>query len=99
MGWPILSTLTFLPTLGALLILVLPRDGVERNARMVALAVTVVNLFLALLLWAQFDSATSAFQFLEQREWLGGGVTYKMGVDGISILFVVLTALLMPFCI
>jgi NADH-quinone oxidoreductase subunit M len=99
MNWPILSVLTFLPTLGALLILVMPRAGAEANARMIALAVTVIDLVLALLLWAQFDPNVASFQFLEQHDWLGGGVTYKMGVDGISILFVVLTALLMPFCI
>ena len=54
---------------------------------------------LSLLLWANFDTGTAAFQFVENFNWLGGGINYKMGVDGISVLFVVLTALLMPICI
>jgi NADH-quinone oxidoreductase subunit M len=99
MGWPILSTLTFLPTLAALLILVLPRESAARNARVIALAVTLIDMVLAFVLWAQFDTGSSMFQFVEQHAWLGTGITYKMGVDGISVLFVVLTALLMPFCI
>ena len=99
MGWPILSTLTFLPTLEALLILVLPRALADRLARPISLIATVIVMLLSFLLWAEFDPTSSAFQFLEQRSWLAGGITYKMGVDGISILFVVLTAFLMPFCI
>ena len=101
MGWPILSVLSFLPALGALVILALRGTGeaAARAARLVALIVTVVNLAIAFCLWAQFDHATAAFQFVEVHDWLGGGINYRMGVDGISILFVVLTALLMPFCI
>jgi NADH-quinone oxidoreductase subunit M len=99
MSWPILSIMTFLPTLAAIAILLLPRTSAEQNAKLIALGVTVLDLVLSLILWAGFDPTTSGFQFLEQRDWLGGGITYKMGVDGISILFVVLTALLMPFCI
>ena len=99
MGWPILSVLTFLPTLGALLILLLPKPTAENLSRPIAFAVTLLNLALALVLWANFDASSAAFQFVEQARWLGGGITYKMGVDGISMLFVVLTALLMPICI
>lgn len=99
--WPLLSLITFIPLLGALFILITRGDGptVARNARMVALITTLINLALALVLWANFDGTTAAFQFVEQHAWLGDGITYHMGVDGISILFVVLTALLMPFCI
>ncbi|HYM19115.1 MAG TPA: NADH-quinone oxidoreductase subunit M, partial [Micropepsaceae bacterium] len=50
-------------------------------------------------LWGAFDPASADFQFVESASWLGGGITYKMGVDGISVLFVVLTAFLMPICI
>jgi len=101
MDWPILSVVTFLPTLGALVILALrgEADGVARNARRVALAVTTINFALALVLWVSFDGSTAAFQFVEEYDWLGDGISYRMGVDGISMLFVVLTALLMPFCI
>ena len=97
MGWPILSIITFLPAVGALLILFTPADG--HTARAIAFVATLIDLALSLLLWAQFDNGTAAFQFVETFNWLGGGINYKMGVDGISVLFVVLTALLMPICI
>lgn len=100
-GWPILSAITFLPLLGALFIFAIRGEDeiAKRNARFVALWTTLVTFLLALLLWIDFDSSTSAFQFVERAEWLGGAITYHMGVDGISILFVVLTAFLMPLCI
>ncbi|HET7335614.1 MAG TPA: NADH-quinone oxidoreductase subunit M [Rhizomicrobium sp.] len=99
--WPLLSLITFLPLVGALFILITRGDGatVARNARMVALITTLITLVLSIVLWLNFDGSTSAFQFVEEHAWLGGGITYRMGVDGISMLFVVLTALLMPFCI
>ena len=97
MTFPILSVTTFFPVLGALAIL-----GVRGNAqaaRWIALITTFVVLGLSLIIWAKFDGASSAFQFVEQTSWLGTGITYHMGVDGISMLFVVLTGVLMPFCI
>jgi NADH-quinone oxidoreductase subunit M len=96
-GWPILSIVTFLPAVGALLILFSPGDG--KKARQIAFIVTLIDFVLSLLLLAKFDTGTAAFQFVENFDWLGSGITYKMGVDGISVLFVVLTALLMPICI
>jgi NADH-quinone oxidoreductase subunit M len=96
-GWPILSIITFLPAVGALLILFSPGDG--KIARQIALIVTLLDFALSILLWAKFDTGTAAFQFVESFDWLGSGITYKMGVDGISVLFVVLAALLMPICI
>jgi NADH-quinone oxidoreductase subunit M len=100
MSWPILSTITFLPLLGALLIVLLRGndESVTRNARYIALWTTLVTFGLSLLLWRAFDSTTAEFQFLEEREWLGT-IKYRMGVDGISMPFVVLTAFLMPLCI
>jgi NADH-quinone oxidoreductase subunit M len=100
-AWPILSIITFLPALGALLILLLPGDAESagQRARRIALVFTLVDLLLSLLLWANFNTGTADFQFVETFNWLGSGITYKMGVDGISVLFVVLTALLMPICI
>lgn len=99
--WPILSTVTFLPLVGALLILLIKDDGeaARRNIRNVALLTTVFVLILSLVMWAGFDNSNSGFQMVEQLDWLGGGITYHMGVDGISMLFVVLSAFLMPFCI
>ena len=98
---PILSIATFLPAVGALLILALRGDteSIARNAKWIALITTIVDLAVALAIWAGFDGGTAAFQFVESTNWLGFGISYRMGVDGISVLFVVLTAGLMPFCI
>ncbi len=101
MGWPILSTITFLPLIGVALILSLRGDGgsIKGITRLIALVTTIVVFALTLYLWLAFDAGNSGFQFLENHAWLGGGITYKMGVDGISMLFMVLTALLMVFSI
>ena len=96
MSLPILSLCTFVPLLGALAILLMPR---AENARWIALGTTAVVFVLSLVMWANFDNANPGFQMVEKLEWLGGGISYHMGVDGISMLFVVLTAGLMPFCI
>jgi len=99
-AWPILSTITFLPLLGALLIAALRGgdESADRNARFIALWTTLVTFALTLLLWRDFDPSTAQFQFVEQRAWLGV-IKFHMGVDGISLPFVLLTALLMPLCI
>ncbi|GAA0590244.1 NADH-quinone oxidoreductase subunit M [Paenochrobactrum glaciei] len=99
--WPILSTVTFLPLIGALLIFLIKDEGeaARRNIRNVALLTTVFVLILSLVVWAGFDNENAGFQMVEKIEWLGGGISYHMGVDGISVLFVVLSAFLMPFCI
>ena len=99
--WPLLSIVNFLPLAGALFILVArgDRESLTQIARWIALVFTVANLIVSLLIWVNFNGATAAFQFVEQAQWLGSGITYKVGVDGISVLFVVLTAGLMPFCI
>ncbi len=99
-SWPILSVVTFLPLAGALFIAFLREDeaGV-RNARWVALWTTLITFIISLILVWRFDPSTADFQFLEKRPWLGGAITYAMGVDGISLPFVVLTTALMPICI
>ena len=99
--WPILSTVTFLPLVGAFLILLIRDDGAaaHRNIRNVALLTTVFTFVLSLFIWAGFDTSFVGFQMTEKAEWLGAGVTYHMGVDGISMLFVILTTFLMPLCI
>ena len=99
--FPILSITTFFPLFGALAILLVRGDEktTARNARWIALITTLVNFALSIWIWVNFDGRTAAFQFVEQANWLGGGISYHMGVDGISMLFVVLTAGLMPFCI
>ncbi len=99
--FPILSLVTFLPLVGAAFILITrgSEATLARNARWVALFTTLADLVVALIIWAKFDGSTSDFQFVEHAQWLGGGIDYHMGVDGISMLFIVLTAGLMPFCI
>jgi NADH-quinone oxidoreductase subunit M len=100
-GLPILSIITFLPAVGALLILFAPGDAEHagHRARTIAFIVTLIDFLLTLVLWAKFNTGTADFQFVENVDWLGSGINYKMGVDGISVLFVVLTGLLMPICI
>jgi NADH-quinone oxidoreductase subunit M len=99
--WPILSTITFAPLVGALLILFITgeSEAARRNIRMIALVVTGFVFLLSLLIWTGFDKANPDFQFVEKVGWLGGGVSYHMGVDGISMPFVILTTFLMPICV
>jgi len=101
MTWPILSVVTFLPTLGALLIWISRGDdeAMKRNARWIALWTTIVNFAISLILVARFDPSQAGFQFVEEGKWLAATIGYKMGVDGISLPFVILTTALMPFCI
>ncbi len=96
MNLPLLSLVTFVPLVGAALILAIPRASA---ARWIALGTTIITFALSLAVWAAFDSHNPGFQLVEKANWLGGGISYHMGVDGISMLFVVLTAGLMPFCI
>ena len=100
-GWPILSTVTFLPLVGAFLILLIRDDSeiTRRNIRNVALLTTVFTFVLSLFIWIGFDNTTPGFQMLETYDWLDSGISYRMGVDGISMLFVILTTFLMPLCI
>src|SRR5690554_3383385 len=103
-GWPLLSLVTFLPLVGAGFILFVNGDDevVARNSRAVALWTSMITLLLSLLLWITFDHSASGFQFEEKASWLrifGISVTYHMGVDGISMLFVLLSTLLTPICV
>ena len=96
-GAPILSIVTFLPLAGALFVALLSREAVQ-NIRYAALWTTLITFAISLLIWVNFDPTTPGFQFVEERAWLGP-IKYKMGVDGISMLFVILTTFLMPLCI
>jgi NADH-quinone oxidoreductase subunit M len=99
--WPILSVVTFLPLIGALVIYISRGDdeAARRNARWIALWTTLVTFAISLLLVARFDPGLTDFQFVEKASWLASGITYHMGVDGISLPFVILTTALMPICI
>jgi NADH-quinone oxidoreductase subunit M len=97
-GFGVLSLVTFFPLVGALAIAAQNREA-KGNARWIALYTTLFTFGVSLWIWVHFDKANAGFQFVEEMEWLGGSIKYKMGVDGISVLFVVLTAFLMPLCI
>jgi NADH-quinone oxidoreductase subunit M len=102
MTWPILSTITFLPLVGAAIILFFIRgdsDAHRQNIRNVSFGVTTLTFLVSLLIWWNFDVTNPGFQFVEEAAWTGGFMQYRMGVDGISMLFVILTTFLMPFCI
>ena len=100
MNFPILSSLILLPSIGALFIL-FTRSSNEKyqSCKYVALFISLANFLLSLYLWYIFDKTSIEFQFLEDREWLVGFINYKVGVDGISILFIILTTFITPICI
>ena len=100
--FPVLSLLIALPLVGALFTLTIRGDDdiVARNARWVALWTSGVTFLVSLFLWFRFDITTSSFQFVEHAEWMPlFGIAYHVGVDGISVLFVLLTTLLTPLCV
>ncbi|RWP31369.1 NADH-quinone oxidoreductase subunit M [Mesorhizobium sp.] len=100
-AWPILSLVTFLPLVGVLFILLINDDSenARRNIRAIALWTTGITFIISLFIWTGFDNAEPGFQFVEKFDWLDSGISYHMGVDGISMLFVILTTFLMPLCI
>ncbi len=100
MNFPIISALILLPTVGSIFLL-FSKDTSEKKLtiKYVALFTSIVNFVLSIYLWFLFDSSTSDFQFVEDRNWLVGFINYKVGIDGISILFVVLTTFITPLCI
>ena len=100
MNFPILSSITLLPILGAIFIFIFNNKSNEnKNVIYVSLFTSVVTLFLAFFLWYVFDKSSSEFQFIEEKNWISGFIKFKFGIDGISILFIVLTAFITPICI
>jgi NADH-quinone oxidoreductase subunit M len=100
MNFPILSYLILLPTIGALFIF-FTRSKNKNNitVKYVALFTSFVNFLLSIYLWVLFDQSTSDFQFVEDRVWIQNFINYKIGIDGISILFILLTTFITPLCI
>ena len=97
LDYPVLTVITFLPLAGALVILLLKNAGA---IRWLALATTVATFILALPVFAHFDKTTYAMQFVEIHPWIPAwSITYKVGVDGISVLFVFLAAILSILCV
>ncbi|MCG6206921.1 NADH-quinone oxidoreductase subunit M [Rhodopseudomonas sp. HC1] len=101
MTWPILSVVTFLPLVGAMLVYLARGDdeAARRNARWISLWTTLITFAVSLILVARFDASNPGFQFVEKAPWLGNTITYHMGLDGISLPLVILTTAIMPFCI
>jgi len=99
MNFPILSSLILLPTVGAIFILFGRSSSNYNAAKYISLFVSLANFVLSLYLWYVFDKIESGFQFVEERIWLEGFINYKVGIDGISILFVILTTFITPLCI
>tara|TARA_Y100001970_G_scaffold67185_1_gene85663 strand:- start:18298 stop:19794 length:1497 start_codon:yes stop_codon:yes gene_type:complete len=101
MNFPILSSITFLPLIGAFFVFLTRTDKGELNngAIYVSIFTSLVNLFICLFLWYSFDNKTSNFQFVEEINWISGFIKFKFGIDGISILFIILTAFITPLCI
>ena len=100
--WPILSLVIFLPTVGALFVFLVRGDAriVARNARMTALWTSLITFVLSLGIWIDFDTSTASFQFVERADWIPIlGASYHLGVDGISMLFVILSTFLTPLCV
>jgi NADH-quinone oxidoreductase subunit M len=101
-GFPILSLVSWLPLVGVLIIMTVRGDEetVASNARWTALWTSLIVFALSLILWVRFDTSEPGFQFVENVSWLPQwGISYRMGVDGISVLFVLLSTLLTPICI
>jgi len=100
MSFPILSSLILLPTIGSIFLFFSKDKGSNSNTiKYVALFTSIVNFLISIYLWYLFDPTTADFQFVEDREWIKGFVNYKVGVDGISILFIILTTFITPLCI
>ncbi len=100
MDFPILSLIIFLPLLGATFIFLFryQKDN-NKSAIYVSIFTSLANLLLSLFLWFSFDNNYSGFQFIEEKNWISGLIKFKLGIDGISILFILLTAFITPICI
>ena len=99
MNFPILSTLIFLPLISSLFIF-LTREKANNNSSIyISLFSSIATFFLSLFLWYSLDLSTSEFQFVEEKSWINNFIKFKLGVDGISILFIVLTTFITPICI
>ncbi len=101
MGWPILSFLIFFPLFSSLLIFILrgSEDQIKKNSIFITLGATAINFFVSLNLWYDFDPKASGYQFVEYKKWIVNFVSYKLGVDGISLFLILLTTFITPLCV
>ena len=99
-NFPILSSIILLPSIGAFFIFFVKANKSKyQSNKYVALFISLANFLLSLYLWYIFDKTSTDFQFVENREWIPGLINYKVGVDGISILFIILTTFITPLCV
>ena len=101
MNFPILSAIIFIPLIGALFIFATKGEQkiVIKNSKYVAIFSSLANFLLSLFLWFSFDATISNFQFVEEKNWINGFINFRLGIDGISILFILLTTFIAPICI
>ena len=101
MNFPILSSITFLPLIGAFFVFLTRNETnqINKGAIYVSLFTSFANFFLVSFLWYSFDNTSSNFQFVEESVWISGFIKFKFGIDGISILFILLTAFIIPICV
>ena len=97
----LLSTLILIPLIGAAFILFVPkgREGTLNNIRWIALITTLVTFAVSVLAWHRFNPTSPAFQLVEEGPWISDAIRFKLGVDGYSMPFILLSTFLMPFCI
>jgi NADH-quinone oxidoreductase subunit M len=99
LGFPILTTLIFLPVAGAACLLLIPRAS-EKLIKWFTLAISLVTFAVSLPLFSYFDKTTHAMQFVERHPWIPAwNINYSLGIDGISILFVLLSTLVIILCV
>jgi len=101
MNFPILSAITFIPLIGALFVFLTRSEKDEKNSGAIYISIftSIVNFFIILFVWYSIDKTISDFQFVEEYNWISGFIKFKFGIDGISILFILLTAFIIPICI
>ena len=101
MNFPILSAIIFIPLTGALFIFITSgsQKNIEKNSKYVAIFSSLTNFLLSLFLWYSFDNTMSDFQFVEEKNWMNDFINFRLGIDGISILFILLTTFIAPICI
>ena len=99
MNFPILSTLIFLPLISSIFILLSREQKKNNSAIYISLFSSLATFILSLFVWYSMDNASAEFQFLEEQSWINDFIKFKLGVDGISILFIVLTTFITPICI
>ena len=98
MNFPIISSLILLPSIGALFLFFINSKNIT-GIKYVSLFVSIINFLISVYLWLIFDQSSYEFQFVESRVWIKDFINYKVGVDGISILFIILTTFITPLCI